>query len=248
MRPAKASPMAAASPKNDPAPMMRIGTRSAIQPANKAIVAAPAASPPKEKETSWALKPFSIQYGIRWTLVPPWAIPDKTKASSSLHMAPVLNASRTVQDVSSVTGIAVCPGTPPRLAAGGPPSNSRPMSAGCRRRNIAERGTDSAMNTTAITTQVERQPMWSSSNWVMGRKNTPPMPSPVAANAKAIPRFRWNHLATGTEVIMFWGAARPVMPRTPNIAITCQGEPARLKTIKATPMIAAETGISTLGP
>ena len=107
---------------------------------------------------------------------------------------------------------------------------------------------DSAMNTTAMTTQVERQPMWSSSNWVMGRKKTPPMPRPVAAKANAIPRFCWNHLATGTEVMMFWGAARPVMPSSPKIAMTCQGESARLKKIRPIPITAAETGIRTRGP
>ena len=53
--------MATASPKKDPTAMIRMGTRSAIHPANKAIVAASPASPAKEKDTNWASNPFSIQ-------------------------------------------------------------------------------------------------------------------------------------------------------------------------------------------
>ena len=50
--------------------MTRLGTRSANHPANKAIVAAPPASTAKEKQTVWASNPFSIHYGMRWTLAP----------------------------------------------------------------------------------------------------------------------------------------------------------------------------------
>ncbi len=60
-RPFSANPMATASPKNDPTAMIRMGTRSAIHPVNKAIVAAPPASPAKEKDPNWASNPFSIQ-------------------------------------------------------------------------------------------------------------------------------------------------------------------------------------------
>jgi len=38
-----------------------MGIRSAIYPANNAMVAAPPASPAKENETIWASNPFSIQ-------------------------------------------------------------------------------------------------------------------------------------------------------------------------------------------
>ena len=60
-RPVSANPMATASPKKDPTEMIWMGTRLAIHPANKAIVAAPLASPAKEKDTNWASNPFSIQ-------------------------------------------------------------------------------------------------------------------------------------------------------------------------------------------
>ena len=55
----------------------------------------------------------------------------------------------------------------------------------------------------------------------MGKKNTPPRPSPLVATASAKPRLRGNYLATGTEVMMLWGAANPVMPATPNRVTTC---------------------------
>lgn len=105
-----------------------------------------------------------------------------------------------------------------------------------------------AMNITAITTQVVRQPTLPRSIWVNGRKKTPPMPTPLTAKAKAMPRLRWNHLATGTEVMMFCGAASPVKPNTPKRAITCHGVLARLTANSATPMIAPDTGIITRGP
>jgi len=98
------------------------------------------------------------------------------------------------------------------------------------------------MNITAMMTQVVRQPTLSSSHWVNGRKNTPPMPSPLTARARARPLFRSNHFATGTEVIMFCGAARPVMPRRPNTAMTCQGEFARLIASRAMPIMVAGHG------
>jgi hypothetical protein len=46
----------------------------------------------------------------------------------------------------------------------------------------------------------------------------------------------------------FWGAANLVIPARPNRAMICQGALARLTPIRAMPMIAAEAGMSTLGP
>ena len=60
-RPINANPMAKANPEKEPTAITLIGILSAIQPAKRAIVAAPPASPAKEKETIWGSKPFSIQ-------------------------------------------------------------------------------------------------------------------------------------------------------------------------------------------
>ena len=62
---------------------------------------------------------------------------------------------------------------------------------------MADNGTERAMNSTAITTQVARQPMLPNNNWVMGRKKTPPVPKPLAAKARARPRLCWKPLGHG---------------------------------------------------
>ena len=72
-------------------------------------------------------------------------------------MVAVRKACLTVQAASSPSWFR--PGL--RLLFGGnglTPSTVRPMSSGCLRRNMAERGTDKAMNTMAMTTKVVRQP------------------------------------------------------------------------------------------
>tara|TARA_X000001036_G_C20329996_1_gene664085 strand:+ start:309 stop:563 length:255 start_codon:yes stop_codon:yes gene_type:complete len=58
---------------------------------------------------------------------------------------------------------------------------------------------------------------------VKGRKNIPPIPSPDVATAKALPLFLSNHLATGTDVTMLFGAPKPEIPRMANKTIKCHG-------------------------
>ena len=166
----------------------------------------------------------------------------------SFHIVPVRMASRTVHICSSAAA-GRAPAEPATgTCRGRPPSTSRPMSSGCRRRNTAASGREINRNASARICHAPRQPWPSISHCVIGRKIIPPMPRPAVANASAFPRWRTNHLATGTEVTMPLGAAIPDAPMMPKSRMNCQAWLLMLTSSRHPQISRAERGMYTRAP
>ena len=71
----------------------------------------------------------------------------------------------------------------------------------------------------------------------------PPMPRPAPASANARPRRRTNHLATGTDVTIPLGAARPDAPMRPKNKISCHAWLLKLTSMRHAQIRTAETGM-----
>ncbi len=122
------------------------------------------------------------------------------------------------------------------------------MSSGCLLRNKIANGTDKTTNMMDKVAHVFLQPVVSINTWVKGRKKTPPTPRPDVATASALPLLRSNHLATGTEVTMLFGAPSPEIPRIANRTIKCHGAVMMEHRNNATPIVREDNTINALGP
>ena len=76
----------------------------------------------------------------------------------------------------------------------------------------------------------------------------PPIPRPAVVRARARPRRRMNHLATGTEVTRLLGAVNPLMPMMPKRAMKCHASVAWLIPMRQAPMTQAATTMSIREP